>query len=889
MAPRATYRVQLQPAFTFDDAASIVDYLAALGISHLYCSPYLQAAPGSTHGYDVVDHRRLNADLGGEEAHTRLSARLEEHGMGQVLDIVPNHMAITASSPAGGAGALNTWWWDVLENGPSSQYAAYFDINWRPSEEKLANKVLVPILGDHYGRVLEKGELRLERRGGEFVIRYYDDAVPVSPRTIDDLLSSATFDYDSDELLFLSGAFGRLPHAAATDRASVTRRHRDKEVLKSQLSQLCEADDGVRSAIDAAVDRTNEQPDLLDALIERQNYRLAYWRVAGQELDYRRFFDITSLVGLRMEDPQVFNDTHALVLQLVQEGKVHGLRIDHPDGMRDPAGYLDRLAAATNRTYTVVEKILEVDEHLRESWPVAGTTGYDFLNVVGGLLVDGAAESAMTDLWVRFAGSESSSYEQLQRDCKWLAMRTTLAADIERLTALFVEVCEANRRFRDYTRNELREAIRESIANFEVYRTYVRPGSAVHPEDLERIETACRTAAEGRADLDAMVFELLADVLLLRVDGPAANELSARFQQTSAAVMAKGVEDTAFYRYNRLVSLNEVGGDPSRFCVGVDTFHERMRARSQQWPDAMLSSSTHDTKRSEDVRARLALLSEIPAEWESAVYRWAHLNDRHRSEGWPDRNAEYLLYQVLVGAWPLQVERVAAYMEKASKEAKVHTSWVSPDADYDAALRSFVEAVMADGDFVSDLEAFVQPLIAHGRTNSLAQTLVKLTAPGVPDIYQGCEVWDLSLVDPDNRRPVDYALRRALLEEIEAEGAPAALRRADDGGTKLLVVARALAMRRSSHALRGASPYEPLTFTGAASEHGVGYMRGDDVAVIVPRLPLTLERSGGWAETTTRLPGGPWHNVFTEGVVEGGDVRVADVLSDFPVALLQKG
>ncbi|MFP5326067.1 MAG: malto-oligosyltrehalose synthase [Acidimicrobiia bacterium] len=879
-APRATYRVQLQPAFTFDDAAAIVDYLAELGISHLYCSPYLQAAPGSTHGYDVVDHRSLNAELGGEEAHARLSEALEAHGMGQVLDIVPNHMALS--------GPRNAWWWDVLENGPSSQYASYFDINWRPTEEKLANKVLVPILGDHYGRVLEKGELRLERRGGEFVIRYYDEAVPVSPRTIDDLLAAAAATYDNDDLLFLSGGFGRLPHAAATDRASVTRRHRDKEVLKRQLAQLCESDEAARAAVDDAVARTNEQPDLLDALIERQNYRLALWRVAGQELDYRRFFDITSLVGLRMEDPQVFNDTHALVLRLVQEGKVHGLRIDHPDGMRDPAGYLERLAAATNGTYTVVEKILEVDEQLRESWPVAGTTGYDFLNVAGGLLVDEAAEAQMTDVWVRFAGGEFADYEELTRDCKWLAMRTTLAADIERLVALFVDVCEANRRYRDYTRNELREALRETIAAFDVYRTYVRPHAVIEAEDIERVESATRQAAERRDDLDPMVFELLADVLLLRVEGSAAEELSARFQQTSAAVMAKGVEDTAFYRYNRLVSLNEVGGDPYRFGVSPDAFHERISERVERWPHAMLSSSTHDTKRSEDVRARLALLSEIPEEWESAVYRWAHLNDAHRTEGLPDRNAEYLLYQVLVGAWPLDVDRATAYMEKASKEAKVHTSWVSSNAAYDDALRRFVEQALGDPDFVRDVDGFVAPLVDHGRTNSLAQTLVKLTAPGVPDIYQGSEVWDLSLVDPDNRRPVDYELRRSLLGEVSSGGAAAALARSEDGGPKMLVVERTLGLRRESAALNGDASYEPLTFGGAAAGNAVGYLRGGEIAVVVPRLPVTLERNGGWGDTRVSLPAGTWRNVFTGSALAGGDLGVAEVLAGFPVALLRK-
>jgi (1->4)-alpha-D-glucan 1-alpha-D-glucosylmutase len=873
---RATYRVQLHAGFTFDDAAALTDYLDELGVSHLYCSPYLQAAAGSTHGYDVVDHGRLNEELGGAEGHARMTAQLAARGMGQLLDIVPNHMALD--------GRANRWWWDVLENGPSSQYAAYFDIDWDPPESKLRAKVLMPVLGDHYGRVLEAGELQVVRERGSFLVRYHDHEAPLSPRSLDDLLAEAAERVGSDELASIATALGRLPHSRATDRASVQERHRDKEVLRGHLAALCEDDLDVARAVDDAVKALNEDVDALDALLERQNYRLAFWRTAGRELDYRRFFDISTLVALRMEDEAVFAQTHELVLRLVSEGAVHGLRVDHVDGLRDPEAYLALLDERSGGAHVVVEKILEVDERLPATWPVAGTSGYDFLNRVNPLFVDPAGEAAMTGLYVRFTG-ETTDYAEVARRAKHQVMREALAADVERLTAIFVDVCEGHRRYRDHTRAELRDALREVVAAFPVYRTYVHPGAQPSAADAEYVTVAAARAAERRPDLDLELLSFLVDVLLLRHGGEAETELALRFQQVTSPVMAKGVEDTAFYRFNRLVSLNEVGGDPGRFGTTVEEFHRRNRAAAA-WPGSLLATSTHDTKRSEDVRARISLLSEIPARWEDAVWRWAHLNERHRRDGWPDRNAEYLLYQTLVGAWPLGADRAVAYMEKAAKEAKVHTSWVDPVPEYDAALRAFVEGVLADGAFVAELERFVEPLVEAGRVTSLAQVTLKLTGPGIPDLYQGTEVWDLSLVDPDNRRPVDYAERRELLAELAGAGPEPALAHAERGGPKLWLIQRLLLLRRRLPApFATGAGYEALSTRGAKAAHAVAYLRGEEVAVVVPRLVLGLD--GDWGDTEVELPSGTWVDALG-GASGEGTVGLAGLLARFPVAVLRR-
>ncbi|MFN2587992.1 MAG: malto-oligosyltrehalose synthase [Actinomycetota bacterium] len=814
---RATYRVQLNPGFTFDDAAALTSYLARLGISHLYCSPYLQAAAGSTHGYDVTDYSRVSQELGGAEAHARMCAALDRARLGHVLDIVPNHMAVSDPS--------NAWWWDVLKHGPDSRYASYFDIDWDPPEAALRRNILVPILGDHYGRVLEAGELRLvdEERG--IVLRYHDHVLPVAPGTVPD---------------------GRAVH------------------------------------------EVNAHPDTLHAVLERQHYRVAFWRAGDRELNYRRFFDIKTLAALRIEDERVFEDTHALVLSMIDDAILDGLRIDHIDGLRDPAAYLDRLRARAPDAYLVVEKILGAGEDLPESWSVEGTTGYDFLNVVNGLFVDPAAEKAMSDVYVEFT-RRPADLAEIVRAKKLFIMRDVLASDVERLTALFVGVVETHRRYRDYTRYELREAIRETIAAFPVYRTYLDTRTRrASEQDVAHVQEAIEEAAARRPDLDRELFEFLCELLLMRVkpQTEAADAFVLRFQQTTGPVMAKGVEDTVFYTFNRLVSLNEVGADLGCFGTTLEAFHDHGARAQRRWPRAMLATSTHDTKRSEDVRARIDLLSEIPARWAEAVLRWRDLNDRHRSGGVPDRNAEYLLYQTLVGTWPIETERAVAFMEKASKEAKAHTSWVDPAPDYDEGLAHFVRSILGDRAFLDLLDEFVAPLVGPGRTNSLAQTAIKLTFPGVPDVYQGTELWDLSLVDPDNRRPVDYPARARLLEEAIAGDADGALERMDEGLPKLFLTQRVLALRaRHAEAFGGESSYDALWATGPRAAHVVAFVRGGTILTVAPRLPLTLE--GEWRETYLALPADEWTDVLT-GATFSGNVPMKELLAGFPVVVAER-
>ena len=875
---RATYRVQLHAGFDFAAAASITDYLAALGISHLYCSPYLQAAKGSTHGYDIVDPRAVNRELGGAPGHARLSEALRGVGLGQVLDIVPNHMAIS--------GPDNPWWWDVLENGPASRYASYFDVDWDPPETRLRNVVLLPVLADHYGRVLERGDLRLSRDGVAFTIRYQNHVFPVSPQSLDSLLAIAAERTRSEALAFIADALSELPSPTAIDHASVERRHQHKTVLYESLARLFAEEPHTAQAVDAVVDEVNGSVDSLDALLERQNFRLAHWRAAARDLGYRRFFDINGLVGLRVEHDHVFRDTHRLVLAWLMDGTLDGLRIDHPDGLRDPEAYFDRLREAGPEAWITVEKILQPGEALRDSWPVDGTTGYDFLNRVSGLFVDPEGEKALTELYAEFTG-ESTDWAEVARAKKHQVMREMMGSDLNRLTALFLEVCERRRRYRDYTRHELHEALRDTLACFPVYRTYVRPEpAAVDDDDARRIVEATETARAHRPDLDGELFEFLRDLLRRRLVGDLETELTMRFQQLSSPVMAKGVEDTAFYSFNRLVALNDVGGDPSRFGVGVEEFHQACVDTLELWPRTMLATSTHDTKRSEDVRARLDLLSEIPERWSHAVRRWAALNERHHRGEWPDRNAEYLFYQTLVGAWPIDPDRVIGYMKKASREAKAHTSWTSPDEAYDTALGSFIEAAMADLSFTVDVEAFVAPLITAGRVNSLAQTLLKLTAPGIPDIYQGTELWDLSLVDPDNRRPVDYALRRRLLAALDRATPKEIMARSDEGLPKLWLIRQTLQLRRHRPELFGEDgTYRPLSAIGARSGHVVAFVRGDAAITVVPRLVMRLEEN--WMNTTLELPSGRWRNELTADVVQG-IVPVAELLAQFPVALLSR-
>jgi (1->4)-alpha-D-glucan 1-alpha-D-glucosylmutase len=875
--PRATYRLQLRPGFGFAEAAALVPYFDELGISHLYCSPLLQAVPGSTHGYDVVDHGEVNRELGGAEGHARLVKELAGRGMGLLLDVVPNHMAIRTPG--------NRWWWDVLENGPASRYASYFDVDWDPPEAKLRNTVLLPILPDHYGRVLDRGEIRLHREGAAFSVRHGESVLPVAPTSLPELLAAAATRCGSGELAFIADAYSRLPLSTALDRDSLKRRHRDKEVLRRLLKRLLDHHPEVQAALDAQVRDVNADADRLDELLGRQNYRLAFWRTAARELDYRRFFDVNHLVGLRVEDERVFDATHSLALGWLAAGEADGLRIDHPDGLRDPEAYLTRLAARTPRPWIVVEKILGADESLPESWPVDGTTGYDFMARVGRLFVDPAGEEGLTRFYVDFTG-ESADYAAVAREAKESALRDSLGSDLNRLTALFLEVCERHRRHRDYTRHELHEALREVAVRFPVYRSYLRaPSGSPRPEDERSVQQAVDEAKAARTDLDPALFDFFADLLLVRIAGPAESELVMRFQQLTGPATAKGIEDTAFYRYNRLASLNEVGGDPGRFAIEPTEFHRQVAQTGERWARTLLATSTHDAKRSEDVRARLHLLSEIPARWEAQVKRWSAGNERYRRGGPPERNLEYLFYQTLVGAWPIDSERAADYMLKAAREAKRATSWTQPDQAYENLLREFVLDVLYDRRFAADVEAFVAPLVAPGRVNSLAQTLLKLTAPGVPDFYQGTELWELSLVDPDNRRPVDYEQRRRSLGEVGDLSPEQILARSDQGLPKLWLIRQALALRRrAAESFRG--PYRALEATGSRARHVVALARGESVVAVVPRLVLGL--SGVWADTALSLPPGGWQNLLTREKRVSGRVAVADLLKRFPVALLAK-
>jgi (1->4)-alpha-D-glucan 1-alpha-D-glucosylmutase len=872
--PRATYRLQLNADFGFDDAAALADYFAALGVSHLYLSPILEATPGSTHGYDVVNPERLSRSLGGDAGYDRLTSALDERGLGQLLDIVPNHMAI---------GPQNPWWWDVLENGPSSYFADYFDVDWSVPEERLRDKVMLPILGDHSGRVIEAGELRLVREGAVFLLRYHEHEFPAAPRSLSEILARAAARAANAELSFLADAHAALPLPTARNREDQDRRHRDKQVLKRLLAKLLLEQPELATAIDTELDALNADPDALDEFLGRQNYRLAYWRAAARDLGYRRFFDVSSLVGTSVENPNVFAATHGVIRRLIERGSVHGLRVDHIDGLRAPLDYLTRLRSVAKNAWIVVEKILEPGEALREEWPIDGTTGYDFLNELNGLFVKASSLPELCEFYAEFSG-ETREFAELSREKKRQVLEALLGSDLNRLAALFLSICEKNRRFRDYSRHEVHEVLRETLAAFPVYRTYVEPARGrVTDQDRAAIHTAIESAKAARPDLDAALFDFEEQILTLGVTGEAENELVARFQQTSGPVMAKGVEDTAFYAYLPFIALNEVGGAPGHL-LEPDAFHAACVERQSRYPRALLATSTHDTKRSEDVRARLAVLSEIPGEWRAAVSRWSVLNERHRTSEWPSRNAEYLLYQTLVGAFPLDAERAKAYLLKAAREEKQHTSWTKSNPDYEAALTSFVDRALADPDFLADLERFTRPLITPGRINSLSQTLIKLTAPGVPDLYQGSELWDLSLVDPDNRRPVDYRLRQRLLAECPGLTPEAALARSEEGLPKLWLIERVLRARRESAELFGAA-HEPVTVRGKFLEHVVAFQRGNGLVAVAQRLPVT--RGDDWSNTVLELPRGEYRSVLSGDSIEGGSRPIAEILRRFPVEMLR--
>ncbi|MGE0082650.1 MAG: malto-oligosyltrehalose synthase [Thiohalomonadaceae bacterium] len=956
--PLATYRLQFSRQFTFDDAAALIPYLRELGVSHCYASPYLRARSGSPHGYDIVDHNSLNPEIGSERSFNRYADALAKHNMGQILDLVPNHMGV--------GGDDNAWWLDVLENGPASAFAPYFDIDWFPNKEELRGKVLVPVLGGHYGTVIENGELRLtfDARRGEFSVWYYNHRFPLEPRTyprvmefrIDQLAERLGSDHPRlAQFQTLTTAFGHLPSRWETAQPKLEERRRDKEVHKQQLAELCARCPEIAAFLDENVQIINGEPgepasfDRLHEILEEQVYRLAYWQVASDEINYRRFFDINDLAGLRMELPEVFDATHRFVLQLVAEGKLDGLRIDHPDGLYDPRGYYARLQtevqsalpayhgpvgpAAVPEFWFVAEKILASYERLVDDWPVHGTTGYDFLNLVNGLFVNADAALEMDRTYTRFLGKHMD-FDEVLYQSKRLVIDVQLSSELTVLSNMLDDIAQRNRYTRDFTLNGFRNALIVLVACFPVYRTYITENH-VSDDDRRYVDWAVAQAKKRSPAGDVSIYDFIRDLLLNETcaadpmrRGRAAR-FAMKFQQYTAPVMAKAMEDTSFYVYHRLVSLNEVGGDPRRFGTSVAAFHHANQERARHWPHAMITTSTHDTKRCEDVRARIDVLSELTDEWRARVTRWARLARTRKLivDGLPapGRNDEYLFYQTLVGTWPLEPmderafdeyrERIKRYMLKAAKEAKAHTSWINPNAAYEEAVCHFVTTMLGNSrqnPFLADFIPFQRRIARVGMWNGLAQTLLKLSCPGVPDLYQGTEIWDFSLVDPDNRRPVDYRLRRDVLRRVvgaakRLDGVELArdlLEHAADGRVKMFVTWRALALRRSMPDVFLRGDYQPLVVNGEKASHVVAFMRhfeGRSVAVLVPRCVATLLGEGqsapigeAWSDTVVEVPEGiaRLRNVFTgeELTVEQGDggarLPVATVLGHFPVALL---
>jgi len=899
-AIRATYRLQFHRAFTFRDATGLVPYISKLGVSHVYASPIMEARPGSTHGYDIVNHDRLNPELGGEEDFGAFVDALHRHDMGLILDFVPNHMAV--------GGADNAWWLDVLEWGRSSPFAEYFDINWDATRPDLKGRVLLPVLGDQYGVVLENGEieLRFDPEPGSFSAWYFNHRLPISPHTYPAILAQG-----GEPLAKLAADFGALSHREARECAAE---------LKLRLAERAR-DPAIAGAIASALARFNgrkgkpESFQRLHRLLEAQAYRIADWRVAAEEINYRRFFNINELAGLRMELPEVFERTHRLVGKLIKRGDVQGLRIDHIDGLFDPQAYCERLQEAFGPLYVLVEKILAHHETLPD-WPVAGTTGYDFANQVLGLFVDPAGERPMTQLYRRIA-NRGESFDEVLYASKKRIIQVNLASEMNVLARELHGLSMRDWRTRDFTLNGMLAALEEVVAAFPVYRTYVSARGA-SAEDHRYIEWALAQAKKRWRTADTSIFDFIHGVLTgqladhkLHLRPAEALRVAMHFQQVTGPVMAKGCEDTAFYRYVRLVALNEVGGDPRRFGLSVAAFHHQMRDRLRARPQAMVTTATHDTKRGEDARVRLALLSEMPREWGRRLRRWLRFNRSCRGqiddEIVPDRNVEFLFYQALLGAWPWGLapddrdgmqdlaERLEAYMIKAVREGKEQSSWSNPNGAYEAALQRFVRNALDASRpnlFLADFHDLVELLAPLGAISSLSQLVLKLTVPGVPDIYQGGELWDLSLVDPDNRRPVDWNAGRGLLEAI-GEGCVADLaahRR--DGSEKLSVTRKLLALRRSHPELLTEGDYQPLEVTGRNSEHLCAFMRsrGEERLVIaVPRLVHRLYRDGtaDWGATSLALPAGGWRDVLTGGRVDGGvEVPVSGLLADFPVAVL---
>ena len=975
--PLSTYRLQFNREFRFEDARRLVPYLHRLGVTHCYASPILKARAGSAHGYDIVDHNQINPEIGTEDEFRALALELKAHGIGLILDTVPNHMGIGPGS--------NPWWQDVLENGRASSHAGFFDIDWEPLKEELRNKVLIPILGNTYGDELEGGKIRITFQDGRFSIRYFENVLPVDPQTIpivfDSLRELAAENVQQEpalrEFRNLLADLRQLAHNSSTDTELVARRQREVPVLYERLTKLA-SKPPVAAVIEAALRRVNGVPgdassfDRLDTLLEAQAYRLAFWRVSGEEINYRRFFDINDLVGLRMEDPRVFAETHRLIRRLLAEGLVDGMRIDHPDGLLNPVQYFARLqmlyaasrccgpdatsSASDNGIelevrqafaehgapghvaaplYLLVEKILERGEHLPQ-WPVDGTVGYDFTNLVNGVLIDSRHERYFTHLYQRVTGTAVNP-DAIMYESKKMVMYKALASEVNVLSHLLDRISMHDRRARDFTRSVLRNTIREAIACFPVYRTYIDERGRISEQDRLYIQQAIAEAKRRNPDI-APAFDFLQDILLLKdVDeGPIVygfrNQLyfTLKFQQLTGPIMAKGLEDTTCYVYNRFVSVNEVGGSPAEFGISLDEFHRGNQLRARQWPHSMLATSTHDTKRSEDVRARLDVLSEMPRQWSATVMKWRRLNRTRKiqiSDGRlvPDNNEEYLLYQTIVGAMPMHMEgehdlqeftsRIQQYMDKAAHEGKVNVSWLNPNPEYVDALKEFVARILSPArrgrtnQFYDSLRKFMPPVKYFGAINSLTQTLLKLTCPGVPDVYQGQEMFDFSLVDPDNRRPVDFELRQELLDSLwEQEGAGSSfladlLQHYEDGRIKLWLTEKLLNLRRERRELFSHGNYVPLQASGNKEENVIAFARsyqGELIIVAAPRFAYSLMRGSetppighAWHDTSLRIDA----NLATSGlrnfftgesvpVKNGTALLCRDLFAHLPFALL---
>lgn len=980
--PVSTYRLQFNHLFKFSDARKIIHYLYGIGISDIYASPYFKAKVGSLHGYDIVAHDTINPEIGTEDEYNEMIQELVKYGMGQILDIVPNHMCITSNE--------NSWWMDVLENGLSSIYADFFDIDWEPVKIELKNKVLIPVLGDQYGIVLERQELQLAFENGDFFLYYYLHKFPIRPKTyiailqhrLDELKNRfSPEDPHLNELLSIITALNHLPPHTEKHPEKIAERYREKEIIKKRLRNLYNENPEIKAFIDENVKIFNgvkakpESFDRLDDLINQQIYRLSKWSVATEEINYRRFFDINDLAAIRMENSLVFRETHKLIFKLIREGKVTGLRVDHPDGLYNPSEYFQRLQKNCflykrldlpgygteifdreaeilkqynellstepqfRAFYIIGEKIFIKGEKMPEDWPIFGTTGYVFLNSLNGIFVEATNVKIFDDIYTRFIRSKLN-FQDIVYEKKKLIMDVIMSSEVNTLGHYLNRLSEKNRHTRDFTLNSLTNAIKEVIAFFPVYRTYIKP-SEVTERDRRYIEIAVLKAKRKNPAMSESVFDFLKDVLLLKypenfkdADQREWLDFVMKFQQVTGPVTAKGLEDTAFYIYNRLVSLNEVGGSPERFGTPMETFHGQNIERGKFWPHTMNATSTHDSKRSEDVRARINVLSEIPDEWRECLARWRRLNKKNvvaiEGQTVPDPNEEYLLYQTLIGTWPIEPmtkpeyevfkKRIKDYMVKALREAKVNTSWINPNTNYENALMNFIEAIMNNArrnKFLKDFHVFQKKISHYGIYNSLSQTLLKITSPGIPDFYQGTELWDFSLVDPDNRRPVDYNVRIKMLEELKRNESEMPLSELskeltinkNNGKIKLYLIYKALNYRKIHREIFERGEYVPLEATGEKSDHICSFMRkfeNSAVLVVAPRFftrlipqPESLPfNKDVWKDSFIVLPNEEtekkYRNIFTGEVVtairhkESTILYLSNIFAHFPVALMER-